>query len=1726
MDSGSRFFRRITAVLLTVFLLMAHVSYVFAEGSASGNDLLTVEETENSVDAVRALASDLHSNNPTLGRNGGFTWDTEGKNRSWTYYNGIMMDAFLMLDLEEYKNYVDSFYNANVASSGKVDNTGSSGNRYNEKELDSIPPTRALFDLIREDSAQSVKYKKMIDYVYSVMLGFKVVDGTDGNFIHKIDNENWKKYQVALDGLYMAQPFFMEIANALEDHTLTNNDFQTYSKTTLNADTLYNAVYSRMKWIGDNLYDENKKLYNHGWGPGVGVNGQFWLRAIGWYAAALADVIDMFPDRYAGKRTELINIAKKLFDGMMDYQNKETGLWYNVVDHDASLTNSNGNQNLPETSGSALMAYAMMKLYDKGYVEDSYGEAGLLAFNGIVSNHVDNQGLHNVYISSGVSANAVDYLSKDYVTNEAKGVGPLMMAASYAEAVANKLNTKTDPKATPPVANNLVYNGADQALVIPGTTEDGTFLYALVRKNRIAGPAAEDYSETVPAAKDAGTYEVWYYVRGDDRHNDTEPASIEVTIAKKPVTVSGIKANDKVYDGTADAVIDVSEAAFNGIEDGDKLSISAQGSFADANAEPDKTVQISALELSGDSVANYELASAGQQTSATASITQKAVIIKAHDQTVDLHGSISTKLKNVMVSEPSGEDDGNQISTEQGEVLMINGFPNHTLVSVTLQSSDTNSSKTDGTITPSNAVLKCGDADVTSNFNITYRNGVLTVQKGNVNIITEPQAAAITYGQKLEDSVLSGGLANDGTADIPGTFSWKEKDTAPSVSDSNKTTYDVIFTPNDENNYNPVILQVTLEVKKADQTAPAAPELQAASLTKISLKPIDGYEYSMDGEHWQTSNVFTGLTANTEYTFYQRRAGDENHNASPSSPAAQFRTGAHVHAWTYQADGPVLTETCSNTDGGHEGQTKSSLTLAAPAHKVYGDGLEAAASITGSIEGVQTLEVVYIRGSEELQSPPTDPGTYTASITAGGATASVSYTIAPKAVTVTAKDQTIREGESITTGPGQAVLEGALSGHSLSQVSFTVDEAHKKIIPSDAVISDGSRKDLTGNYSITYIPGTLTVKSQISRTVRFMVKNGYWDDGSDEVVEVVLSGYEGDELKLTAEQIPTVGTKPAEGFQAGSWDREPDTQTVIKENTKYIYSYVSSQGGDTPDQPSGDLQADESISVSGLSSGDKVSFYQVLKFDSSAAASGGWVNSTGFTLTEEEIQKILGLGDYAPGKEKAGQAGIDEAIAAKIADMAEAATAKYPNIPEAGGVAKQASPEAGLYVALITPKNPGDIYNPVFVGADYQNNSSHTWAVTMTDSYQPASMAKKGNVTLEKTATTMEANHEDKNAGTVAIGDTVSFTVKTKIPEYGNNYTKAVFKISDTLSKGLSLKVDTLKVYAAADAEDESKRITAGSGSYTLAATAGDKDTPGSYTINFATAYLLGLDAAQDIFITYDATVTSEADTSVNVLDNTVVVNFSNYPTDDSGKGTLKDETKHYTFDIDGNLLGEERYKATEVVKVALDADGNEITETRDLSNGKKVGALQGAEFRLYTAAGCEDADEYKGNAIFKNGAVIISDADGRLTVQGQTKPGIRGLDAGTYYLKETKAPAGYIKAQDPVKIEIIPEYKMTTKTETVDGIEVTWDYQELKSYEIKIAGTQTASYTMTNEKPDQGDTVVGTDGTSGKIQNTQGTELPSTGGPGTYFFYLLGIMLTGLAGAGIVMKGRRKEEV
>lgn len=191
------------------------------------------------------------------------------------------------------------------------------------------------------------------------------------------------------------------------------------------------------------------------------------------------------------------------------------------------------------------------------------------------------------------------------------------------EAVTNKSFeiTKVASSVTtaPTAIEDLVYNGSNQALINnDGVAANGTLHYSL---------DGTSYSTTIPTGKDAKAYTVYYKVVGDENHADTDPVTIPVSIAKKDITISGIKAKNKEYDGGTTATLDYTSVVFTGIEDGDALTVSTTGTFEDASLGEGKTVTLGTLTLGGTSVSNYQLATTGQQTSTTANITQ--AVLKA-----------------------------------------------------------------------------------------------------------------------------------------------------------------------------------------------------------------------------------------------------------------------------------------------------------------------------------------------------------------------------------------------------------------------------------------------------------------------------------------------------------------------------------------------------------------------------------------------------------------------------------------------------------------------------------------------------------------------------------------------------------------------------------------------------------------------------------------------------------------------------------------------------------------------------------------------------------------------------------------------------------------------------------------------------------------------------------------------------------------------------------------
>ncbi len=408
---GNRALSLLLALVMVIGMLPLSVLSVFAADSSSST-------TQSSLASIQTYASNLLNSNFSK-TSSAPAWDTEGKSDTWRYFNGVMLDALLMLGVDSNAGnaleYAKDYMDANITSSGSISD-------WHANELDSVPPALTLISLLgtaEVDDATRADYITAINYVYAELENQTSYDNCGGNYKHKDD---WNTWNIGLDGIYMAQPFLMAYANALEAGKLTNT---VNSKT---ASDIYKEVHDRLVWVADTMYDTDTKLYHHGWSvSNKKGNGHFWSRGIGWYAAGLVMCIDRMP---AGTYKEnLISKLPKLFDGMLQYQDDSTGLWYNVVNRDSSLTDNNGNK--LETSGSALMAYAMIKSANEGWVTDAkYATAGIEAFNGIVTNKLKDGKITDIYKSSGVETSDGGYCSKSYVSDEAKGVGPVIMAAA------------------------------------------------------------------------------------------------------------------------------------------------------------------------------------------------------------------------------------------------------------------------------------------------------------------------------------------------------------------------------------------------------------------------------------------------------------------------------------------------------------------------------------------------------------------------------------------------------------------------------------------------------------------------------------------------------------------------------------------------------------------------------------------------------------------------------------------------------------------------------------------------------------------------------------------------------------------------------------------------------------------------------------------------------------------------------------------------------------------------------------------------------------------------------------------------------------------------------------------------------------------------------------------------------------------------------------------------
>ncbi len=338
------------------------------------------------------------------------------KKMGWNYIDGVMGKA--LLDLydfnhnEKYLEFLDEYIGFYIDEEGNI--KGFELEKYN---IDSINCGKVLFRLY--DYTKKEKYRKAIDTIYNQIKTHPRI--STGNFWHKKIYPN----QVWLDGIYMCLPFYME-------YETKYNKLAQYNDIHNQILNVYNLMSSPDTKLPHHAYDETKKAF---WcDKETGMSKNYWSRSVGWYLMALIDIIDIMNEAIYEHKRDYMKIFKEAVDGLLQYVDKETGMLYQVV----NMPNREGNY--LETSGSSMLAYALLKGVRLDVLPERYLEYGIKTYNGIVDKYLKCEDgeyyLDGICLVAGLGpednkrrdGSFEYYISEPIVRNDGKGSGPFFMA--------------------------------------------------------------------------------------------------------------------------------------------------------------------------------------------------------------------------------------------------------------------------------------------------------------------------------------------------------------------------------------------------------------------------------------------------------------------------------------------------------------------------------------------------------------------------------------------------------------------------------------------------------------------------------------------------------------------------------------------------------------------------------------------------------------------------------------------------------------------------------------------------------------------------------------------------------------------------------------------------------------------------------------------------------------------------------------------------------------------------------------------------------------------------------------------------------------------------------------------------------------------------------------------------------------------------------------------------
>lgn len=360
----------------------------------------------------------------------------------WSYVMGIELEAMLDTYLKygnpriwEYcKEYTDTMINAQ----GEI-----RGYQLKDYNLDNIRTGHFVARMYQQKPEQ-----KNLIAMREMMKQLRQQPRTeeDGVFWHKAIYS----YQVWLDGIFMGLPFYTMAAPILLS---AKEAGKVYDDVIQQVKTTYERTLDSQTGLNRHAWDETHEMF---WAdPQTGLSQHCWGRAQGWYTMALIELLDALPTNYA-RRQEVVAILQQDLENVVKWQDKESGLWYQVMD----APNREGNY--LEATCSSMFAYALLKAYRKGYVANkAIQDAGIRAYRGILQHFIrvnDDETISLTHccsvaglgpgLSEKVKRAAPNvkenrrrdgsynyYLSEPVRDNDAKGAGPFIWASLEMEAL-------------------------------------------------------------------------------------------------------------------------------------------------------------------------------------------------------------------------------------------------------------------------------------------------------------------------------------------------------------------------------------------------------------------------------------------------------------------------------------------------------------------------------------------------------------------------------------------------------------------------------------------------------------------------------------------------------------------------------------------------------------------------------------------------------------------------------------------------------------------------------------------------------------------------------------------------------------------------------------------------------------------------------------------------------------------------------------------------------------------------------------------------------------------------------------------------------------------------------------------------------------------------------------------------------------------------------------------